>query len=193
LEFKRDPLAVGLAYDGRHHQIFWTTIEEGQQSIRFAHLHQPGTDDDHEDGRVPHILLSDRDRVPNPEGLAFDQLGGNLYFTNMDRRSVDSFVGVIKIDEAKEPTWIKLITQDVEKPRGIAVVPEAGLLFYADWGTTPALVRAGMDGSQVRRIVTRGIQWINGVTVDAGARRVYWTDAQFDRIETVDFEGHHRR
>jgi len=189
LKFKHDPLAVGLAYDGMHHQIYWTTIQEGQQSIRSGPLHLPGS---LAKERTTRTLILDHDRVPNPEGLAFDHLGGNLYFTNTNNWGRKSFIGVINVH--KEPhEWIELITHDVHQPRGIAVVPEEGLLFYADWGNSPALVRANMDGSNVKRIVTRDIKWINGVAVDKGSRRLYWTDAQFDIIESVNFEGEDRR
>lgn len=53
------------------------------------------------------------------------------------------------------------------------------LMFWSDCGSQARIERANMDGHERVQLVTRDVIWPNGVTVDAGAGRVYWTDARF--------------
>ncbi len=184
LNFSGTRGVVGLAFDPVTQRVYWTSIEPGKQGIRYAHLHGNG-------GRRAEFLVRSEDgQMSNPEGLALDHVGRNLYFTNMVEDHSNSYVGVVDLASGR---WMKLITRDVQKPRGIAVYPERGLLFYADWGSSPALVRANMDGTGVERIVWRDVRWINGVAVDRSLDRIYWTDANHDRIESAELDGSDRR
>ncbi len=109
----------------------------------------------------------------------------------MSTDSADSFVGVVSVDSGN---WKKLISDHVEKPRGVAVYPEKGLLFYTEWGAMePGIVKANMDGSNPTRIIKQDITWVNGVAVDKVLDRIYWTDAKHDRIESARLDGTDRR
>jgi hypothetical protein len=66
-------------------------------------------------------------------------------------------------------------------------------MYWTDWGVSPAIIKAGMDGSTPLAIVQDNLKWPNGISVDHGNSRVYWTDANLDRIETVDLDGGDRR
>lgn len=46
--------------------------------------------------------------------------------------------------------------------------------------------RAGMDGSERMAIATSNVKWPNGLTFDPTTKRVYWCDAQYNRIEFFD-------
>lgn len=64
-------------------------------------------------------------------------------------------------------------------------------MFWTDWGDSAAgIYRSAMDGSSVIRIVSDGVRWPNGITVDE--RWIYWTEAFGDRIERADFSGGQR-
>lgn len=67
--------------------------------------------------------------------------------------------------------------QDLESPRGIAIDFEYGYLFFSDWGTTPRIERADMNGEKRSRIVTSDLGWPNGLSVDKVEKKLYWTDA----------------
>ena len=67
--------------------------------------------------------------------------------------------------------------QDLESPRGIAIDFEYGYLFFSDWGTTPRIERADMNGERRSRIVTSDLGWPNGLSVDKVEKKLYWTDA----------------
>lgn len=65
-------------------------------------------------------------------------------------------------------------------------------LFWSDWGKPPKIERSYLDGSARRVIVATDLGWPNGLTIDYDARRLFWVDAQLDRIEMSDFQGKHR-
>ncbi len=189
LNFSGTERVVGLAYDPWTHHVYWTSTEKGGQGIQYAPLHGGRRKD--EDGRERRTFLVRDGDIDNPEGLAYDHLGLNVYFTNMDEGDPSgSFVGAVNVIFHE---WTKLIEDGVEKPRGIAVYPERGLLFYADWGSRPGLFRANMDGTSVSAIASQRVKWINGVAVDRTLDRVFWTDANHDRIESARLDGSDRR
>jgi len=66
-------------------------------------------------------------------------------------------------------------------------------MFWTDWGTNPAILKAGMDGSTPLPIVNSQLRWPNGIAVDHGASRIYWMDANTDIIETTTFDGGDRQ
>lgn len=66
-------------------------------------------------------------------------------------------------------------------------------MFWTDWGNVPAIMRAGMDGSLSKSIVTTNLKWPNGITVDQGNSRIYWVDAKKDKIESATLDGEDRQ
>lgn len=65
-------------------------------------------------------------------------------------------------------------------------------LYWSDWGEVPLIERALLDGSQRKAIVTHDLGFPNGLTIDFKGRRLYWTDALKQRIDTSDLNGQHR-
>ena len=51
------------------------------------------------------------------------------------------------------------------------------------------IVRANMDGSFLRPLVTDAVYKASGIALDLTTQRVYWSDILLDYIETVDYEG----
>lgn len=47
-------------------------------------------------------------------------------------------------------------------------------MYYTDWGSTPKIERAGMDGSHRQAIISYNVKWPNGLTLDLVKERVYW-------------------
>ena len=62
-------------------------------------------------------------------------------------------------------------------------------MFVAD---QDRIVRANMDGTQLKALVSEAIYQASGVTVDIITKRVYFCDSLLDYIETVDYEGEYR-
>lgn len=67
------------------------------------------------------------------------------------------------------------------------------LIFWTDWGTTPKIERAGMDGGLRMVLANSSLFWPNGLTVDYAAERLYWADAKYHVIECANLDGSHRR
>ncbi|KYO39024.1 sortilin-related receptor isoform B [Alligator mississippiensis] len=119
------------------------------------------------------------------EALAFEPLSQLLYWVN---------AGIPKIEVSNPDGDLRftvLNSSVLERPRALALVPKEGLMFWTDWGDSrPGIYRSDMDGSSASCIVSVGVRWPNGISVDD--QWIYWTEAYMDRIERVDFNGMQR-
>lgn len=59
-------------------------------------------------------------------------------------------------------------------------------LFWSDWGFTPSISRAGMDGTLRAVIIDTRLGWPNALTVDYDTNKLWWADAHLDYIESVN-------
>ncbi len=175
--------AIALGYDSADRRVYWTSTDEGAEGVMYTDLLH---------GNRSQYLVRGED-FHLPEGLAVDYVGRNVYFTDSHADTDGrSFVGVASVATGR---WAKLIEESrwLDKPRGIAVYPPRRLLFFTDWGRNAAIVRANMDGGDVRAVVTKDPgqtdAWINDLAVDVVKERIYWVDAHSDKIESVRFDG----
>ena len=138
--------------------------------------------------------------------LAWDWAGGNWYLLDSDQEAV--FLCRLKSGEERM-TCKSVISTGVSKPRGIAVDPAAGFFFLTSWGRGPPrllrflllllplllklVLRAAMDGTDQKDLVSANIVYPYGVTVDHPRRQVYWVDTYLDQIERCDYSGEARR
>lgn len=60
-------------------------------------------------------------------------------------------------------------------------------------GPKPRIERAYIDGSDRRAIISDGIFWPNGLTIDYSAGRIFWADAKHHVIESSHFDGSDRK
>lgn len=65
-------------------------------------------------------------------------------------------------------------------------------LYWSDWGENPNIQRSFLDGTGRIIILQQDMGFPNGITIDYKERRLYWTDALKDKIETSDLNGEHR-
>lgn len=79
----------------------------------------------------------------------------------------------------------------LRKPRGIALHPAVGYMFWSDWNAeNPSITRANLDGTGIRRFFDKTVvEWPNGLTVDYIASRLYWVDGKRDYIASCDLHG----
>ena len=68
-------------------------------------------------------------------------------------------------------------------------------MFWSDWGEEAKIVRAGMDGSGRKNVVTEDIKWPNGLAVDYEDPRLYWLDAHAHHscVASSDLDGNDRK
>ncbi|XP_050075140.1 putative vitellogenin receptor [Anopheles maculipalpis] len=162
---------IGVSYDGMH--VYWTDISHKTESIERSL----------EDGSDRQLLLTAG--LISPEDLVLDWLTGNIYFSD----SGQMHIAVCSSDGYH----CKAIIQDqLHKPRGLALLPQNGTIFFSDWGNNAMIGRARMDGSEQTVVVNSGIHWPNGLTLDWPNERLYWIDAKLKRIESMHFDGSDR-
>ncbi|GFU58759.1 low-density lipoprotein receptor-related protein 5 [Nephila pilipes] len=126
--------------------------------------------------------------LTSPDGLAVDWMGKKLYWSDSETNRIE----VSNLDGSYRKV---LFWKDLDQPRSLALVPMDGWMFWTDWGETPKIERASMDGNQTTRavIIKDDISWPNGIAVDYDTKRIYWTDAKKRCIASSDFNGEKRQ
>ncbi|XP_062849860.1 low-density lipoprotein receptor-related protein 8-like [Trichomycterus rosablanca] len=168
--------AVAIDVDVAANRMFW--CDRFHRKIYSAYIHE-ASDPSH------HVTLINSELL-SPEGLALDWVHHNLYWT-------DSGHGTISVASTDGSRRRVLIHTDLSEPRAIAVDPEQGFMFWSDWGMRPKIEKAGMNGVDRQVLVSDGIEWPNGITLDVVGKRLYWVDSKLRSISSVDFNGAQRR
>ncbi|XP_049769267.1 sortilin-related receptor-like [Schistocerca cancellata] len=168
---------IAIDFDLHNNCVYWADIANdtiGRQCLNGSEIY-------HE------ILVSSN--LSSVEGMALDWVSHHLYFVD----GVRSMIEVVRTDLNVEGRMRATILSPptLSKPRGIAVHPQQGLLFWTDWApNNPSVSRANSDGSDPRRLFGRSyVDWPNGITVDHIAERIYWVDARLDYIGSADLDG----
>ncbi|KAM4859286.1 low-density lipoprotein receptor-related protein 2 [Thomomys bottae] len=168
-------VAVGVAFHYRLHRVFWTDpVRDKVFSVDINGLN------------IQEVLNIS---VEAPENLAVDWINNKLYL-------VETKVNRIDMANLNGSQRITLITENLGHPRGIALDPTVGYLFFSDWESLsgePKLERAFMDGSNRKDLVKTKLGWPAGITLDIVSQRVYWVDSRFDYMETVTYDGIQRK
>lgn len=135
----------------------------------------------------PEILVESN--LQSIEGMALDWISNVLYFVDGMRARIE----IIRTDISHSGRMRRTIidSKNLKKPRGIAVHPVSGYIFWTDWNPAePSVSRANMDGTKIKRLFDKSIvQWPNGISVDYIAERIYWVDARGDYIASSDLDG----
>ncbi|CAB1347083.1 unnamed protein product, partial [Coregonus sp. 'balchen'] len=140
--------------------VYWTDM--GLNTISRAKRDQTWRED---------IITTGISRV---EGIAVDWIAGNLYWT-------DHGFNLIEIARLSGTYRCVVISEGLDQPRAIAVHPQKGYvclfvyLFWTEWGQSPCIGRARLDGSDQVTLVNTGIGWPNGISIDYEVQ--YWTSS----------------
>uniref|UniRef100_A0AAR2JKN9 EGF-like domain-containing protein n=1 Tax=Pygocentrus nattereri TaxID=42514 RepID=A0AAR2JKN9_PYGNA len=165
--------AVALDFDYRQQMIYWTDVTTQGSMIRRMNINGSN------------VQVLHRTSLSNPDGLAVDWVGGNLYWCDKGRDTIE----VSKLNGAYR---MALVSTGLREPRAVAVDVRNGYLYWSDWGDNPHIGRIGMDGSNRSVIVEDKITWPNGLTLDFINDRIYWADAREDYIEFANLDGTNR-
>jgi hypothetical protein len=121
-------------------------------------------------GSEPRVLVENN--LKSVEGMAYDWITKTLYFVDGGSRTID----LVRVDMTFGGRMRKnvLSGKALTKPRGLAVHPIHGYLFYSDWNEKePHIGRANMDGSGRIKLFTKPhVQWPNGLSIDYIANRL---------------------
>lgn len=67
-------------------------------------------------------------------------------------------------------------------------------MFWTDWGEVrPCIERASLSGQHRQVLVTTNLRWPNGLVLDYSARKAYFSESNFHRIESINYDGSDRR
>ncbi|CAK1544808.1 unnamed protein product [Leptosia nina] len=183
--------AAGLDYHYRRNLLFWSDLKtrKGEfltnfcirpnlkvECIHAQHLSSPAG--------IPSYVGGDISVSGSwaPVALAVDWVGDKLYVADAVGQKIDVF--------ELDGRWHAIVLgSNLTSPADIALDPTLGLMFVAD---SSQIIRANMDGTHSRSIVSEATYKASGIAVDIIARRVFWCDSLLDYIETVDYEGNNR-
>nr|BAN20688.1 low-density lipoprotein receptor [Riptortus pedestris] len=120
------------------------------------------------------------------DGLAVDWIYKHIYWSDTEKDTIS----VATLDGKMKKT---LVNDSLDKPRAVVVSPLDGWMFWSDWGKTPRIERAGLDGSHRITIVSYDVEWPNGLALDLVKRRLYWIDAKLDMVFSANYDGSGRK
>lgn len=170
----------GVTYDAISHRVFWSD------------QHLPGIYSRLENSTgEPEVVvkITERDsyHYGYAAGLAFDWVTGNLYYVKSVLREIVACRPDIN-------SFCAVVVKDGHgRPQSLALHPNLGIMFWTDSSDhSPAIMRAGMDGTFVTRIATSNLKRPQGIAVDQGNARIYWTDPGRSVIESAKFDGSDR-
>ncbi|XP_073976140.1 low-density lipoprotein receptor-related protein megalin isoform X3 [Rhodnius prolixus] len=180
--FANATAASGLDYHYLKNLLYWSDTKTKKiyfQSL-FEKNHSPSGYTPSASGPgIPEISIAG---TWSPVAIAVDWVGDKIYVVDAIGQKID----VIEWDGRYNAI---VLSSNLTSPADIALDPKVGYMFVAD---SNQIVRANMDGTQAKAIVSEAAYKASGVAVDILARRVFWCDSLLDYIETVDYEGKHR-
>ncbi|XP_066030607.1 sushi, von Willebrand factor type A, EGF and pentraxin domain-containing protein 1-like isoform X7 [Pocillopora verrucosa] len=119
------------------------------------------------------------------DGLAVEWMRYQLYWT-------DTTDDVIRVSDLEGKNTRILISLGLDEPRGIALDPERGSMFWTDWGAAPKIETATLNGTERTTLVNTNLQWPNGITLDRKHKLIFWVDAGKNRLESINYNGNNR-
>ncbi|XP_036332592.1 very low-density lipoprotein receptor isoform X3 [Rhagoletis pomonella] len=165
--------ATALDFVFRTGMIFWSDVST--QSIYKAPI---------DEGNDKTIVL--KEHSVTSDGLAVDWIYNHIYFT-------DTHKCTIELTNFEGNMGKVLIEDGLDIPRSIALDPIEGWMYWSDWGASPRIERAGMDGSHRTTIINYDVKWPNGITLDLVRKRIYWVDGKLNVISSANYDGSQRR
>lgn len=140
---------IAIEYDVGNNCLYWADIVNdtiGRQCFK--------------SGKSAPEVLVDSD-LSSIEGMALDWVSNVLYFVDGVRMRIQ----IIRTDVAHQGRMRRTILgpNNVQKPRGIAVHPMLGYLFWTDWAPGNASInRANLDGTNIKQLFHNKVEWPNG-------------------------------
>ena len=113
LNIQSSQVAAGIDIDCMKGLMYWT--DTTNKMIKRADINT---------GKNVETFLSETMKFP--EGLAIDWVSRNIYWTDAGQDTIE----VANMDQG---TRFTLFEGDLESPRGIAVHPGIGRMFWTDW------------------------------------------------------------
>ncbi|KAH8382768.1 hypothetical protein KR009_005156 [Drosophila setifemur] len=165
--------ATALDFVFRTGMIFWSDVTT--QSIYKAPI---------DEGNEKTTVL--KQSSVTSDGLAVDWIYNHVYYT-------DTHKCTIELTNFEGSMGKVLVKDSLDIPRSIALDPIEGWMYWSDWGASPRIERAGMDGSHRTTIISYDVKWPNGITLDLVRKRIYWVDGKLNVISSANYDGSQRQ
>ncbi|XP_019620660.1 PREDICTED: low-density lipoprotein receptor-related protein 4-like [Branchiostoma belcheri] len=166
---------ISLAFHWKKQMLFFFELESN--AIYRTYLN---------DTRQSEVVI-DADLV-TPASLAVDWIGDNLFWTDMRRDVIE----MSKLDGSYRRTFL---SEDLNRPRGLAVDPIKGYLFLSDLSDLGdgKIERITLDGKERKVLVSSDLKYPTDITLDVTQQRLFWTDDGMKRIESITTDGRVRK
>ena len=93
------------------------------------------------------------------DGLVTDWINNKLYWTDTGNNTLAEQSDLYG-------NFRRILLNDADEPRGIALDSLNDALYMTDWGASPHTKKMHLDGSGRVTIVTQNLVWPNAVTID---------------------------
>ncbi|XP_059051418.1 nidogen-like [Achroia grisella] len=162
--------AVGVDVDCERGTIYWGDVIGN--SIKSAAYDGSGFN---------YFLPND---VKAPEGISVDWTARNIFWTDSKKYTIE----VANIDTKVRKVLFS--GNGITNPRGIAVHPEKGKVFWSDWNRLGAKIEwANMDGSQRGVFLDQSdVKLPNSLAIDWSRDRLCYADAGLSAIKCVGID-----
>ncbi|KAM3726215.1 Low-density lipoprotein receptor-related protein [Dirofilaria immitis] len=114
-----------------------------------------------------------------------------VFVEDSDKLWLDGNAAQIKMQSLSNKARHIVISHGLRQPRGLALDPDGGYMFFSDWHESTSLIdKAWLDGSH--RLVLVSLEkdaWPNGIVVDARHKRLYWAEGSRSFIKSVALDG----
>lgn len=168
---------VGLDFDIKTQTIYWSDIT--LKKIQKVHIEKGLNSENIEDFVVENLGI--------PEDIAIDWINRKLFWTDAGRQTIN----VIHLNGTNRRA---LIATGHDKPRAIILDPINDYLYWSDWGSSAQILRARMsDGLRKEVIIKSDLIWPNGIAIDYVDNKIFWVDANKDKLEKSDLDGQSRQ
>ncbi|XP_076641099.1 vitellogenin receptor-like [Halictus rubicundus] len=164
--------AVAVSLDANY--VHWSDIQNGNEAIMRSLV----------DGSQKEVIVTSG--LNSPDDIAVDWVTDNIYFT-------DSEFMHIGVCNSNGSYCTIVIKERTGKPRGLALLPGNGIMYWAEWGSNSHISKSSMDGKNTSRVVVENLEWPSSLSIDYVNNRLYWIDSKLKLIETVRLDGSDRR
>ncbi|KAL7632945.1 UNVERIFIED_CONTAM: hypothetical protein RMT77_016772 [Armadillidium vulgare] len=126
------------------------------------------------------------EKIRFPTSVAVDWLRDNLYWINGAHNTIEV--------SRTSGTYRKKIIENIHSPTDIALDVTKGNLYISDSGVLPSINKCELNGSSCRVLANSDIPKVTSLHVDLTSepRKIYWTNAERNRIESIDEYGENR-
>ncbi|XP_077989412.1 low-density lipoprotein receptor-related protein 4-like [Glandiceps talaboti] len=124
--------------------------------------------------------------IKNPVALDFDYVGGKVYWTDVDLKTINRA-------SLNGSNFETIINVDIDVPDGLAIDVKNGMIYWTDTGLD-RIQAAKLDGSNRVNITTTDLDGPRAIIVDSDASLLYWSDVGTSpKIEQANLDGSERQ